>query len=83
VAQGAYQAALAACQAAVAPALRDALTLAEQTWPAMRDAQCHADALDDDDPRLQRLARSHCVARATRERTRAMLAAHPECPPPR
>jgi uncharacterized protein YecT (DUF1311 family) len=82
-AQGAYRTALAACQAAVAPALRDSLTLAEQTWPAERDALCNAEALDYEEPRLQRFARSVCVARATRERTRAMLAAHPECAAPR
>jgi uncharacterized protein YecT (DUF1311 family) len=82
-AQAAYQSALGACQAAVAPALRDSFTLAEQTWPTMRDAECNAEALEYDEPRLQRFARSVCVAGATRERTRAMRAAHPECPPPR
>ena len=80
-AQSEYQSALAACQAAVAPGLRDALTVAEQAWPPERDAQCNAEAEEYDDPRLQSYARTVCVAKATRERTRAMRAAHPECAP--
>jgi uncharacterized protein YecT (DUF1311 family) len=78
-ARSAYAGALAACQSAVAPALRDPLAESEQAWQTALPAECDAAALDYDEPRLQAFSRSLCLARATRERTRAMLAAHPEC----
>jgi uncharacterized protein YecT (DUF1311 family) len=78
-AQAAYEAALSSCRAAVAPALRDPLVGSEQAWRTALPAECEAAALEYDEPRLQGFARSLCLAQATRERTRAMLAAHPEC----
>ena len=78
-AQAAHAAALRACEAAVAPALRDPLSDSEQAWRATLPVGCEAAALEYDEPRLQAFERSLCVAKATRERTRAMLAAHPEC----
>jgi uncharacterized protein YecT (DUF1311 family) len=75
----AYRAALAACRAAVAPGLRDQLVQAEQAWQTGLGPECEPAALEYADPTLQAFARSQCLANATRERTRAMLAAHPEC----
>jgi uncharacterized protein YecT (DUF1311 family) len=82
-ARAAYQSALQACQAGVAVSLRDELDESELAWQTALPAQCDAAALEYEDTRLQGFARSQCLARATRERTRAMLAAHPECARPR
>jgi len=80
-AQDAYRRALEACRALVAPSLRDALEGSEQAWEEELPAQCDAAALEYEEPRLQTFARSQCLAHAMRERTRGMLAAHPECRP--
>jgi len=80
-AQGAYRRALEACRALIAPSLRSALEGSEQAWEEELPAQCAAAALEYDEPRLQSFARSQCLAHAMRERTRGMLAAHPECRP--
>ncbi len=81
--RAAYQSALQACQAAVAPGLRGELAGAEQAWQASLASECDPAAFEYQDPVLQSFARSLCLANATRERTRSMLAAHPECPRPR
>ena len=81
-ARAAYRAALAACQAEVAPGLRDQLAQAERAWEAGVGPECEPDALEYSDPMLQAFARSRCLAEAARERTSSMLAAHPECTPP-
>jgi uncharacterized protein YecT (DUF1311 family) len=78
-ARAAYQRALSACQAAVAPGLRDQLAQAEQAWQTGLGPECDSAAFEYADPTLQAFARSQCLANATRERTRSMLAAHPEC----
>jgi len=78
-ARAAYQAALAACQAEVAPGLRDQFVQTEQAWQAGVGPECDPDVLEYSDPMLQNFARSRCLAEAVRERTRSMLAAHPEC----
>jgi len=78
--RAAYQSALKACQAAVAPGLRDDLWDAETAWQQSLALQCDPDADEYSDPDLQSFARSTCLANATRERTQSMLAAHPECP---
>jgi len=78
-AQGVYRSALEACRALVAPSLRDALEGSEQAWEQELPGQCDAAALEYEEPRLQGYARSQCLARAMRERTRGMLSAHPEC----
>jgi uncharacterized protein YecT (DUF1311 family) len=80
-AQGAYRRALATCSAGVAPELRNELEGSEQAWQQLLPAQCDDATSEYDEPRLQAFARSQCLARATRERTRGMLAAHPECRP--
>ena len=77
--RAAYQSALQACQAAVAPGLRSELVAAEQAWQATLAPQCDPAASEYEDPALESFARSLCLAKATRERTRSMLAAHPEC----
>jgi len=79
-ARAAYQSALQACQAAVAPGLRRELGEAEQAWQATLAPQCDSAAFEYEDPVLQSFARSLCLANATRDRTQSMLAAHPECP---
>jgi uncharacterized protein YecT (DUF1311 family) len=80
-AQGAYRRALANCSAAVAGPLRSELEGSEQAWQQLLPAQCDGATAEYDEPRLQAFARSQCLARAMRERTRGMLAAHPECRP--
>jgi uncharacterized protein YecT (DUF1311 family) len=77
--RAAHQSALQACQAAVAPGLRTELADAEAAWQQGLAPQCDAAAFEYQDPELQSFARSTCLANATRERTRSMLAAHPEC----
>jgi uncharacterized protein YecT (DUF1311 family) len=79
--RAAYQAALSACRAAVAPELRDQLAQAEQAWQTGLGPDCDAAAFEYSDPTLQAFARSTCLANAMRERTRGMFAAHPECAP--
>ena len=80
-AKDASRRALEACTARVAAPLRSALEGSEQAWEEELPAQCDAAALEYDEPQLQAFARSQCLARAMRERTRGMLAAHPECRP--
>jgi len=76
-----YQRTLQSCSARVAPPLRGQLEGSEQAWQEMLPAQCDAAALEYEDPRLRAFARSQCLASSMRERTRGMLAAHPECRP--
>jgi uncharacterized protein YecT (DUF1311 family) len=76
-----YQRAMASCSARVAPLLRGEFESGERAWLAMLPAQCDAAGLEYQEPRLQAFARSQCRASAMRERTRGMLAAHPECRP--
>jgi hypothetical protein len=65
----------------LAPPLRSEFEGSERAWQAMLPAQCDATGLEYQEPRLQAFARSQCRASAMRERTRGMLAAHPECRP--
>jgi len=76
-----YQRAVASCSARVAPLLRGQLEGSEKAWQEMLPAQCDAAALEYEDPGLQAFARSQCLASSMRERTRGLLAAHPECRP--
>jgi hypothetical protein len=80
-ARDAYQRVLRSCSANVAPGLRDEFEGGEQAWQQALPPQCDAAALEYQEARLQAFARSQCLASAMRERTRGMLAAHPECRP--
>jgi hypothetical protein len=60
---------------------RSELEGSEEAGQQLLPVQCDGAASEVDEPRLQAFARSQCLARAMRERTRGMLTAHPECRP--
>lgn len=78
-AEHAYRRVFEACTARVAEPLRSSFQEDEQAWQQELPTQCDAAAFEYGEPRLQAFARSQCRASALRERTRGMLAAHPEC----
>ncbi len=67
------------CREAVSPVLRDQLLSAEAQWRLNRDLECGPEEAARD--ASARFRRTQCLERATRERTKAILAAHPECQP--
>ncbi len=78
-AQAAHRDAMAACTQTVAPALRGELVAAEKAWQVSRGPQCEVAAASYTNEDQSAFVRSRCLAKATRERTTAVLAAHAEC----
>lgn len=80
-AQAEYARTLQHCQQVVAPGLRSDFIAAERAWNASKGIECEGAGDASQDPSVEGYARSTCAAQSTRQRTRSMLAAHPECKP--
>lgn len=81
-AREAHRAAFERCKAVDAGALREELLSAESSFQSQLQPLCAMDTAEaDENTWFRAFDRSECLANAYRERTKSMLATHPECTP--